>query len=403
MVKRAVLLVLLLSLFFAQPVMAAEATGSGKINGVLVNKTAGGGSVADKVVSLEVIQDEKTVGVKTTRSDTAGNFTFTALPTDASYTYELAVTYQSVEYRTDLLSFNAGNDTLAAQINVFETSTDDRSLIVMLSHATVYFENSTLLVKEYYLLVNNSDRTYIGPEPLATGEPRQTLKFNLPEGATDVQSSFGLSTTTAILSGSNLIDSAPVKPTGRDVSFSYRLPYISPDYTLSWKVNYAINRFDLLLPEGTTTVTGDKLTKEQPLYIAGRSYQDYSGKAIAPGDVIVAKLSGLPVGVPGGSTPAAQPSPGQIATSPKDSAAPQTFNYAWLALIPLAIGAGFVLIRRKKAGAPVPVKVTARSEQNKLLADIAELDDRFEEGQLTEEEYSRRRAEKKRQLTKLLQ
>lgn len=69
MVKRVLFLIMLLSFVFVRPVAAAEAAGNGKINGTLVNKTAGGGSVADKVVSLELFQTDKTVGVKTVKSD----------------------------------------------------------------------------------------------------------------------------------------------------------------------------------------------------------------------------------------------------------------------------------------------------------------------------------------------
>jgi len=387
MVKRAIFLALLVSLGFARPVLEAEATGNGKISGVLVNKTDGGGNIADKVVSLELFQDDKTVGVKTTRSDNAGRFIFESLPTDSSYTYEIAVTYQNVEYRSDRIGFSAGKDTLSLEIDVFETTTDAKSIFVMLSHATVYFENNSLLVKEYFLFVNSSNQTYIGPEPAVVGGQRETLKFTLPDGATDVQSSFGLSNTTAFLNGSSLINSEPLTPTGRDVSYSYRLPCNTPEYTISWKVNYAMKRFDLLVPEGNITVAGDKLTPEQPLSISGRNYKHYSSKAVVPGDVIVAKLSGLTGAV--NNAPATGISGG--------------FNWAWLALIPLAVGAGLIFIRKRNPRAVAAVTPDSNTTKDKLLAEIAELDDGFEEGQIAEEEYSRLRTQKKRQLMKLVQ
>jgi hypothetical protein len=376
MAKRFLVLVLLAA-FLAWPGQAvmAAAGGDGQIQGSLINRTAATtSSVAGQVVTLKIYQGTSETGSQTATTDQDGNFAFSGLSTDNSYVYQIEITYQDVNYYSQPLQFGTGETVKSADINVYDTTTSDDAVSVGISYVIISRQDDNLAVLEYYLFADNSDRAYIGTLVSDSAQQRQTLQFVLPPDATDLQFVLGLSDSTVIRNGNDFTDTGAVTPDGRELSYSYLIPIKSDKQVLNWTSNYNVMRFDLLSKDNSIHVTSDKLTEQEPLTISGQSYNDYASQNLPRGGTIAIALSGL-----------------------TGSSGFNALDWAWLAVIPLA-GLAFFLIRRRRS-----IPAGAENDKQRLLDEIAALDDSYDNGEIDEEDYRKLRKQKKEHLLSLAQ
>jgi hypothetical protein len=375
------LLTLSILLLAGQAVYAAGPSGNGTIQGTVVNKTSGStSSVASQPVTLNIYQSTSKVNSQATRTDVEGKYSFGGLSTDAGYTYEVDILYQGADYYSDPLQFAAGENAKSADILVNDPTSTDESISIMLAHVVLTKDSSGLNVSQYYYFANSGDRAYIGKPSAAASGKNETLKLVLPAGASNFQIAYGLTDSNLIKNGNVLTDTVAVTPAGREISFSYKLPLASEK--LDWTFNYDVSRFDILTSDPTIKLAGDKITAQQPLSINGNNYQDYSSEGLTRGNTVSASLNAA------------------SATSGSNS------KWAFYLIVPIALAVaaiGIVVTRRKKN---VPQSVNLVSAENpdlkeKLLNEIAALDDSFEAGNIEEKEYQRLRSEKKRKLVTL--
>lgn len=375
MIKCSVLLLTAFILSLFSPVLAAE-PGSGMIEGSVVNKTAGGSSVADKAITLKTYLDKAEVDTAVTTTDAEGRFVFDGLSTAAGYGYDIVLKFQGAAYNSERLHFDEGKTTKSTEIIVYDSTTGGEAINVAMAHMIIYVENDTLLVKEYYLFTNKGDRTYIG---LADGGNRGVLLFPLPEGATELQLTRGLMDSYIVKNEKGFAHTMPVLPGMMEVAYSYRVGYSSSTYTFSKMVNYPTTRFDLLIKGEGIEVTSDHLAIDAPMDISGTHFGHLSGEEFAVDRTLVMRLSGLPQAGTQGSTP-------------------------WVLWAQLVIGAGvvFVYLMRRKRLEPVSNKGGFNLRKQRLLVKLAELDDDFEAGRISEEDHRRLRNEKKAELTAIM-
>ncbi len=379
MIKRIALLLIVLILSLSTAALADE-PGSGIIEGVVVNKTVDGGSVANQDVTLKTFLDDTEVNSNSTRTDAEGRFVFDGLSTEPGHSYYAVLTFQEAEYYGEWLSFDDGETTKSTEVIVYDSTTDDGAIKVATAHTIIYIEQGSLLVKEYFVFVNQSDRTYIGLEEATTEGNRETLQFALPKDIDELRLGQGLMECCVSASEEGFIDSMAVLPSGREVAYSYLVSYDSGSYTFSQRVNYPTASFDLLVQGEDTEVAVSQLSAEEPLDIEGARFSHFTGQGLAPGDTLVIELSGLP----------------------------QTSNQrflTWIAMIlgVLILGAGSIYLLRKKRPSPVKAADSLEESRQRLLVELAQLDDDFEGGKLPERAYQRVRRQKKAQLIKLMQ
>ena len=372
MVKRIIVVALMLMMSLSAPVLAAE-PGTGVIEGQLVNRTLGGGSVAAVPLSLTIYLNGAVADSVAAETDAGGNFVFAGLATAAGYEYQVTAYFQYAEYRSEIISFGEGEETGPITIPVFDATRSEESIRVVMSHTIVYIDPGSLLVKEYQLLVNDSDRTYVGAGPEGNDG---TLRFFLPADAVEFQPAPGLMESGIIESEGGFAESVPLLPGMKEVTYSYRIPYESGEYTLSKGFDYPVDVWNLLVRGEEVQVTVGRLFTETPLEVQGERFQHFSGADFSPGTIEV-KLSGLPKA--GGGNP-----------------------FRWAALVLLAAAvlvAGWYFFRKR--GRPA-VAADYEDSKQRLLRELAYLDDSFEMGTIDEEDYRRQRAEKKQRLMELL-
>ena len=379
MIKHIALLVMIFTLSLSAPALATEPSG-GIIEGQVVNGTEGGSSVADQDTTLKTYLNDAEMSAITTKTDNEGHFVFEGLSTESGYSYMVALVFQQAEYYSEWISLDEGETTKFVEVTVYDSTTSDEAIKVAMTHTILYVGQDSLKVMEYFLFVNESDRTYIGSEDTNSAEERETLRFSLPKEAAELQPEHGLMECCIHGSENGFVDTMPVLPGGKEVVYSYRVDYNSGAYTFSRNMNYPTVNYDFLVQGEGTKVIGNQLTTEEPLDIEGAWFNHLSGTNFAPGDTLEVQLSGLP----------------------------QTSNQGailWVVLILVVLGTGFgfVYLMRKRRLQPVSSEDSLDQKRQRLLIELAHLDDNFEAGKIPEKSYRRLRSVRKAQLVELMQ
>ena len=390
MFKRIVLLAagLVLILSLSLPSVAAEDT-SGTIEGQLVNGTAGGSSVADVVVQLNTLVNFRETGTPVTaktRSD--GQFTFSNLSTSPNNSYAVTLTYQDAEYFSDFIAFGQGETSRSANITVYDSTNSDAALKVTTAHTIISVGKDSLDIMVIYDFTNASDRAYVGSGEIMSTGRRKTLTFSLPAEATEIKYGDGLVEKYILPSHGGFIDTMAVLPEGREVVYAYKMPYGGGTYKFQQKLDYPVAQFGLLVQGKDIKITSGQLADQGPLDMGtGTPYLYLTGQNLARGEIVSATLS-KPIN--------------------------QKMVTIWVAgaLIVMIVGAGLAYRKFKGKSKAQPVKVGNKpapraaegidQREQKLLAELARLDDNFAAGSIQEEAYRAQRASKKAQLVKLL-
>lgn len=393
MIKRIALLLLVL-MGLSAPALAAD-LGNGVIEGRLLNATSGL-SVPNYELTLKTYLNDAEAAADTTETDAEGGFIFSGLSTASNYSYNITLIFQEAEYSTELTVFSQGETTKSVDVTVYDATTSDEGIEVELSHTIIYIDGDGLLIKEFYLFANNTNLTYIGFRPDADSDTRQTLRFYLPDGAGEFQSTSDLMSCCIYSNDSGFVDSMPVSPGTREIAYSYKVSYDSGEYLLLRKADYPVADYYLLVQGEDIVITSDQLTREEPFEMGGTLFSYFSASALAPGETLVADISGL------------------VQVGDQD-----VVTWVTLAVVVMVAGAvsGYLFIRKKrpqpvrqeanigrKGQQPQPVAQEANlgRKRQRLLVELARLDDDFEAGKIAEDNYRRQRQDVKARLIELM-
>jgi len=378
LIKHLALLVVIFTLILAVPASADESA-DGIIEGQIVNGTEGGSSVADQEIILKTYLNDAEMASASTITDADGYFIFDKLSTELDYGYQVTLTFQEAEYNSEWLTFNDSETSKFTEVTVYDSTASDESIRVEMAHTIIYVEPGSLRVEEYLFFVNEADRTYVGSKNAAGEGTRETLRFSLPKGATELQQTYGLMECCILGSEEGFVDTMPVLPGGKEVVYSYRVNHDSGTYNFPQKVNYPVTNFDFLVQGEGVKIASDELITEEPLNIEGLQFSHLSGTNLDSGDIISARLSGL----------SGTNSQGSI-------------TWVVLTFIVLTGGFGLTYVLRKRKLQAVAPESSLEQRSQKILAEIVQLDDDFEDSKIDEEVYRRLRAEKKSQLIVLM-
>ncbi len=384
----------LLALTLAGSVGAQEA-GKGIIDGQLVNKTPGGAAVSGVEVTLKTFTQEKEAGSQTTKTDAQGRFRFEGLDItkDITNTYQVVVPdYQGAEYDGDYLTFAPDKTTIPLEMAVYDPTTDGSTIKVVATHVVMYVQEGNLLVEEFYQFSNSADKTYVGTKVVDDQGRKETLRFGLPTGASQIEIGAGLLEQRVVGTAGGFVDTVGVAPGNKEVSFVYIIPFSGGKYDFSKAVEYPTDSLNFFVQrQSGIQISSSQLTDLGTVQAQNMEFARYSGKNLAPGTVINASLSGL------------------AAVSSQD-------DLRWVALIGAAVVlAGLLGLwwRRRRGtpqmevstvGTPQPGALSTPAEwQQTLLVQLATLDDSYEAGVVSEVEYRRRRAELKAELVTLME
>jgi mono/diheme cytochrome c family protein len=390
---------------FTVPPMSATAeltgttalTGTGRLTGQVSNGTTGRPVTA--TVTLNTFENFEPLATQQVQTGPDGTFVFEDLPTGSQYVYLASTLYGDNSFGSEIVSFPAGETELATTLTIYESSATPGEIRVNLAQWFVDSHQGALLIGELYRFDHDSDRVYVGSEEVAPGQ-NAVLRFNLPEGATSVVLDGGEIGGRFVRTAEGVVDTQPLLPGGTQVLLRYLLPYDGTKAEFAHSVPYPVDRLNVLVVDGPA-VTAD-LQSLGPQTVADQQWNSFEATNLPAGEPVSLRLSDLAraqsavVAPPGASDAVFAHNPTLL------------FGIGAAALVAILGVFGAYLLFRPKASVTVEatpsvadapaVDVDPATERQRLLASIAQLDDRYASGGLDEESYQRARAAQKRSL-----
>ena len=376
---------------FAFSTSTPTATGAASeyaFDGQIINGTNGSPPPAGLEVKLHILLERSRVGERVSSTDETGRFTFEGLEAGPSYIYFPTVEYRGASYfpRQPVAPDDTGRKNV--EIRIFEPiDTDevirfDRTNLLILGA-----DSEAISVLEMGAVVNQSDRTYVG-NPSGNGQV-STLRFRLPEGATQVTPQAGFPPGELTATAEGFATTNPILPGRHELAFGYQIPLVSSTMEIAKRQEYPTSTFTLYVPENGPSVVSPQLKSQGTAELGGQRYVVQSAEALPRGAQIQLRIGGLP---------AAQ-QPHQLA-----------LLVTGLSIAVLGSAGLVAVLRRRRARARIvdACPLPSRREENapapgrtELLRAVAELDERFVAGEIDEPRYRQERQLAKERLIAL--
>jgi mono/diheme cytochrome c family protein len=381
----------------------ADVAGTGVVSVTVANGTTGV-PVPDAPVSLLIFDGQQSVDQRQAKTDAKGQVKFEGLSTEPSWSFVVQTSYQDVPFESGMLQFEPSQATLAVPLPVYEGGAKAEDVRVTRAHWVIGVESpQSLDVGELYAFANASDRVYMGEPGEANGKP-VVLSFLVPEGATNVSFEGGELGDRFQQVGAKYIDTLPLAPGSRQILMRYSLPIADGKVTLSHPIPYPIDNLNLLAPDLTgMTVDAPDWVEGDPLQTQGGAFRNYVRTGLAAGVAPIATLSGINAAALTDANPSPQGSQQVIDrnATPGISGLPIVpLVVAVVAGLLLGLGTYFVIRRQRVQAAARPAQLGQMRQS--LVQEIADLDDAFDAGELTEADYQAQRGLLKARLVALM-
>jgi len=355
----------------ATPSVRGQAPAQVSISGNIVNGTAGGSVPGGLTVTATEVDAGVTKQVSTKKAPVGagGAFKIDGFPGQPGDHFVVGTDYLGVTYSSEATPGSP------ATLKIYETTTDPTVLSIPSTTLTVIIgKQGNYNVLQLLTAHNSSDRSYIGtPNPSASGPPA-TLELPIPAGATAFSPVEGLANGLTAAPDGLVASTEPVVPGNTDVSYLYNIAVPRSGWGMSLPVIYATSNVDLLV-DPALTLSGPGLTFRRSVTINKKVYRDYRGANLAPGTILNANIA------PASST----------------SVTLYLGLGALLVLVVSAVGVPRIL-RRRRASGTGPAEGDSPPERERLIEEIAALDEAHAAGSVEEDDYAARRAELKNRL-----
>jgi hypothetical protein len=233
-------------------------------------------------------------------TDTEGLFRFEGLETSSDWTYLVRVVYEDVVYSRGMLSFETSQDTIAAEIAVYETTTDGKDIKVEQAHIFATVADAGLSVTELYVFGNPTDRTYVGMD--RTEGRRWTSKYLLPSGSHSLIPDDGSLGGRFLSVDGGFVDTEPHWPGSTQVLFSYKVDCPAGVCDLGRELTHPIANLNVLVADVGATVQSGQLAFQGKRDAQGGSFLNYVGRNLGQGQRLE-----LQIPLPGATAATAAP------------------------------------------------------------------------------------------------
>lgn len=382
-------------LLLPQPLLAQEDSGGqGTITAQIDMGTADEPLPAGLEAELLFLPNGQGPPVITTQPiDDAGTATFTDLDTAPQHRYLVRVTVEGQEYFSQLLAFDGNETDLSTSITVYAATAERTALSVDRVNLITEARGNQWVIATLYVYNNSSDRL-IAP---AAGDG---VFIPLPASATDLtfQDQTIGEEAERLANGMQLNSRFP--PGQQQIVFSYVMPYQPPEQTLELPVAGPVAQMALLVSDLGQGVSVPSFTSTEPLETdSGQTYLSFEGTNVPADFTLEITMRELPA-----ETPAAQQSPS--AASPQEAPVGLYEQLPWwtpLLFMVLAAAGVILYLSIRPAPTEAEERASRRHRREALLDRLAELDDRFDAGDIGERTYQIQRDATRRELRQLLQ
>lgn len=373
------------------PAAAAPIEALGTVSGQVTNATFNAKLPEALEVELHSVDRAFNDTVLTTKPDAEGKFTFSDVPIRADRSYFTAAVIDGRYFASEPVVGNPALPTLDLSFKIYERTADPAVLNVANVMTQVSPDEGGLYIMQIIRFENTSDRIYSTAEQI--GEDRYaSVRVALPEGA--VLLGFATDEARYHVENGIITDTQPVYPAARHiVHFRYLLPYQQSGTRITLPLAYRTEGSVLLLVNpanlSVSAKAGDQTLPAQGTQErGGLPYLTYGDTVQLPDNTTLTYTISGEMVLP------------RTVEVPSVGSSMQPFAIGLIVGGLLMIGAGVVLmIRGRKAAMPA---AKAATEQERLIAALAALDEQHRQGKIGKAAYTRQRDALKAQLAKLM-
>jgi hypothetical protein len=346
-----------------------------------------GGSIPKGVdVVLQGIEDMQLVIEFDAEVSEDGSFIFPEVERVEGQVFIASLEYEGVFFNSEIIhaADTAPGEIIDLVIPIYEKTSDISALIADRAHLFFDFSIPGNLQIVTYLLVSNPDNYVVA----SAGDGQPVLTFELPEGAKNLQFDNSVLGERFILTEDGLGDMMDIRPgiQQHEILFGYELPY---ERKASFSVAFPIpvTMATIVIPDDGVLLRSDQLVESDQRTMETGVMNIYAASEIQAGREIEISLSGKPGGEMQG-----------IAGSTNNLA----IGLGGFALVLVASGIWF-LRNQKVRDADAPEEQTTGLEtEDSLLNAIVELDEQYENGELSQGEFEQQRSVLKERLRSVI-
>jgi hypothetical protein len=342
----------------------------GEIRGTLIDQNNGKVVAQTMDVMLHVLNvDYADKDMIHGQSQPDGSFVFADVPFDASTQFAVMATYDGVTYFSETAPADIDSLKIALDVPVYETTNDLSAVQIDQLHVLLEPSTDGIETKELYVISNYGQRTVKDVIDLGDGKSA-VLKFPLPKDADYIFFQPNDKDRFVKMDG-EFADTYPILPGNQpsQIMTSYLVPYSGErTYTYTAPVNVA--RLNFVLPEDSNiSISGEGLTGPEASTLRdGKAYWVYSYEDLKAGQTLSVSFAGT------GTQPESK-----ISTS-------NNLLATGAALLGLGIiGIGIWWWRRPE------LVEEAGQTFDEVIAEIAYLDETYEQRGLSFEKYQEQR------------
>jgi hypothetical protein len=284
----------LLALAVQAPTSAFADSSIGIIEGRIINGTADGPNLVDHEVMLQAYVNYVNSGeAMITQTDSNGEFKFEDLDTSGEYDYVVSVNYRYADYYSDRIVFDDGKASYNVDLQVFEATEIDDSLIIQMAGTVISPQGNMVMVTEYVVVENTGDKTYIGTLIDGSDERRATIQFPVPADVIELQAEAGFVEGCTIMGTDSIIDTLPLYPGLTEYSYSYSVQVTSDSYALVKSMDLPVETMIAEIADQGHEVLCDGLNQEASVERDSQLFTTFKGEEIEAGAPMMITINGL--------------------------------------------------------------------------------------------------------------
>jgi mono/diheme cytochrome c family protein len=353
-----------------QPLPAAVVSGE-VINGTTGEAVSGAGWSANLRAFTEDLDVRLTL---TTTVGTDGRYHFDLSDASPAWFLRVQVNYDGMDFASDFGQLSHLRPNLELPITVYDSTTDPAALQFEQIHMVIEIVDNVLQMNELYVASNIDSAVFVG----ASGDYSQgTVRFGLPPEATglSIQRGFGsfesfFPTDEVTLTADGWAATIPVRPGRGSLTLlaSYTLPYRN-GMTLDHRLYHNAAGITLVMRDVGVRLADDGawIDNGQQM-IAGEPFVSYVRSSLPAGSTFNLTFGGR----------------SRLAILVQEQGATLAIGTGAL-LLALALAAYVVRSWRREPDEMAPEE--AEADADELLQTIADLDDAYERGEISEAEY----------------
>lgn len=356
----------------------------GLVTGQVTDGTLGAGAPVGEAVSLAVYgrSEQTLVDQKTTQVQPNGTYAFAGLSRDTNLVYLAFVRHGGVTYPAAQPFQLQDQPTKQADIEVFETtSNDDAIRFERLNLLVAAVQPGMLQLMQMGAVVNTGDRTFVTENPQDQALARG-LQFSLPKGALGAVFQTGFRTEDVVPAAGGLQVTSPVTPGRHEFALAFQVPYSGASADLGVQVPYAVGTLNVYVPQDGPRLEAGQLSPQAATQMGGQTYAVYAAQNVARATMVSAQLRELP-------------SVGGLNTSHE--------ALIGLGVALVVLGGGLWLFgtrARRSVGRP-RTALDLAEERLQLVVRLAALDERYAAGDVARNQYTAERERGKQRLMEL--